>query len=95
LHLVEDPPAQQALDEALEKWTGAGVAWEAATWVVLRDPGIGVPLFEGGNIRSFTYEGARSIDQPTITLIYEKVGHETIIRAAKFSEAKYGNAGRG
>ena len=94
MHLVEDAEAQQALDAAVDEWSGALVAWEAATWVVLRDPGIGDPLGETGRIRVFTYEGARSIDQPTITLIYEKVGETTFIRAARFVKAAASFSGR-
>lgn len=94
MHLVEDGEAQEALDEALEKWAGTAVAWESATWVILRDPEVGVPLNERGSLRVFTYDGAQSIQQPTITLIYEVTRLETTIKAARFAEAKYGNAGR-
>lgn len=93
MHLVEDPEAQLALDEALEKWAGTAVAWEAATWVVLRDPEIGTPLNESGTVRVFTYQGARSISQPTITLLYTFSRHETTIKAARFEQAKHGQAG--
>jgi hypothetical protein len=95
LHLIEDPEAQLALDEAVEWWSGTRVAWEAATWVVLRDPQVGMPLTEDGTIRVFTYEGARSIHQPTITVVYEVTGkHEVTIRRARFTEPKYGQAGK-
>lgn len=95
MHLVEDPEAQLALDEAVEKWAGTQIAWEAATWVVLHDNEIGVALTSDGMIRAFTYEGAKSIHQPTITLVYEIVGkQEIVIRRARFTEPKYGQAGR-
>ena len=95
MHLVEDPEAQLALDDAVEKWPGTPVAWEAITWVLVHDPQVGVPVTEDGTIRSFTYVGARSIQQPTITVVYEIVGrHEVIIRRARFAEPKHGQAGR-
>lgn len=94
MHLVEDGTATAALDDALLKWEGTAVAWECATWVVLRDPSIGAPLKEGGALRVFTYDGARSIKQPTITLIYETGRHEITVKAARFEEAKYGTTGR-
>lgn len=94
MHLVEDPEAQAALDDACDVWDGALVAWEAATWVLLRDPSIGVPINESGSVRAFTYEGARSLKQPTITILFEVSGDTTYVRAAKFDQPKYQQAGR-
>ena len=94
MHLIEDGEAQAALDDALEKWEGTRVAWECATWVILRDQNVGLALSDDGRIRVFTYESARSVKHPTTTIIYEVGRHETIIRAAKFTEAQYGTAGR-
>jgi hypothetical protein len=94
VHLIEQPSAQAAFDDACEKWQGAAIAWECATWVLLRDPNIGDPVTESGKTRSFTYQGARSIHQPSITLLYELRGDETIIHDAKFFEASYGSVGR-
>ncbi|WP_137113338.1 hypothetical protein [Mesorhizobium sp. GR13] len=94
MHLIEDPAVQQAYDDACEKWTGAEYAWNAATFVVLRDPKIGEPLNESGSVRSFTFDGARSRNIPTLILIYECEGDTTTIRAARFSDAKYTVAGR-
>ncbi|CAH2402959.1 hypothetical protein MES4922_300141 [Mesorhizobium ventifaucium] len=50
---------------------------------------------EDGKIRAFTYEGAKSIKQPTITIVYEVVGkNQVVIRNARFTEPKYGRTGR-
>ena len=95
MHIVEDPDAQRALDDAIERWEGTPIAWDAVTWVLMRDPNLGKALTEDGSIRAFTYEGARSIKQPTITMVYEIVGkHEIVIRDARFTEPKYGQVGR-
>lgn len=94
MHLVEDHVARAAFDDATERWAGTSDAWEAATWVILRDPEIGTAISEDGKLRSFTYDGTKSTKQPTITLLYEISVHEMIIRAAKFSEPKYVRAGR-
>ncbi|MCO5057800.1 MAG: hypothetical protein M9905_07940 [Rhizobiaceae bacterium] len=94
MHLIEDPPAQLALDNAIEKWEGTPIAWEAITWVLLHDPKVGVPMTEDGMLRSFTYEGAKSIKQPTIVVVYEIVGkHEIVVKDALFKEPEYGQAG--
>lgn len=92
---MEDKPAQLALDEAVEKWDGTPEAWEAITWVLVHDPQVGAALTDDGHIRAFTYDGAKSIHQPTITVVYEIVGkHEIVIRDARFTEPKYGQVGR-
>lgn len=94
MHLVEDKEAQDALHDALLRWKGTVAAWEIVTWVVLRDPGVGIPLTEDGAIGSFTYQGAKSIEQPTITVVYETTRMETTIRSALFTEPKFGQVGR-
>jgi hypothetical protein len=94
VHIVEEDAARKSLDEAETKWAGALDAWEAATWVLVHDPTVGVPVTESGKTRSFTYEGARSIKQPTITLLYEIRGDTTVIHDAFFKEAPFGQVGR-
>jgi hypothetical protein len=58
VHIVEENAARKALDDAEAKWAGAYDAWEAATWVVMHDPFVGIPVTESGKTRSYTYEGA-------------------------------------
>jgi hypothetical protein len=40
---------------------------------------VGVLLNEAGNIRGFVYDGARSIGQPDIDVIYEITPDEIIV----------------
>jgi hypothetical protein len=73
-------------------------AWEAATWTIAHDERAGFPVTESGRTRSHTYEGARSIDMPTVTLLYEipeNDSHPLIIHDALFTDARYGQVGRG
>jgi hypothetical protein len=78
----------------LETWGDAERAWIAIEWALVRDPLVGVPLIEGGNIRAFVYYGARSIDQPDVDVIYEIQNDAIIIRSAVFTDAKASQAGR-
>lgn len=94
MHLIEEEAARKALDDAELIWEGAYSAWEAATWVVIHDPLVGVKVTESGRTRAFTYEGARSIKQPTVTILYETRGDTTVIHDAIFKEAPYAQAGR-
>jgi len=94
VHLIEEEAARRALDEAESRWEGAYSAWEAATWTVMRDPLAGKSVTESGKTRAFTYEGARSIKQPSVTILYENRGDTTVIHDAFFKEAPYFQAGR-
>lgn len=94
MHLIEEPTAQTALDEASLKWDQAYQAWECATWAVLHDHTLGWAVTTSGKTRSFTFDGARSLDMPTVTILYEIRGDEIVIHDALFEEAKYGQAGR-
>lgn len=66
----------------------------AIEWVLARDPDVGVPLTEGGNIRAFLYDGARSIKQPDVEIIYQIQLNEIIVHSAVFTDAKAERAGR-
>jgi hypothetical protein len=89
-----DGAVRNALDSAINKWDDTERAWTAIEWTLARDPLAGRPLTEKGNIRGFEYDGARSIDQPDIEVIYEITLHEIIVRDAVFSNAKATQAGR-
>lgn len=90
-----DTAAAVSIDSACEKWTDAERAWEAVEWALARDPLVGVPLSEKGSVRGFVYDGAKSIDQPDIDVIYEITDHEIIVRSAEFTDAKFSQTGRG
>lgn len=93
--VILDTVAQKAVDSACDKWEDAERAWIAIEWTLAHDPAVGVPLTEQGNIRGFPYDGARSIGQPDIEVIYEIQQDVIIVRSAVFRDAKATFAGRG
>jgi hypothetical protein len=90
-----DAAARDAVDSAVQEWGDAERAWLAIEWALARDPHVGVPLTEKGNIRGFVYHGARSIGQPDVWVIYEIEQDEILVRDAMFSDAKSSQSGRG
>jgi hypothetical protein len=86
----EEPAAQRAVDAG----AAADEAWSAVTWVLARDPTVGLPLREGGKVRSFTVQGVRSMDMPTVTVLYEIEPNDIVIHNALFAEADAFQAGR-
>jgi hypothetical protein len=70
-------------------------AWEAATWIIAHDPKAGKPLTESGKSRAYSFEGARSIDMPSVTLLYEIATDYVVIHDALFAESIHGQTGRG
>ena len=70
--VVEQPRVSRALDDAKDRWKRAQDAWDTVLWVIARDAeGAGKALTESGAIRSFTLDGARSIELPTVIVVYE------------------------
>jgi hypothetical protein len=47
-----------------------------------------------GGVRGFMYDGARSISQPDIEVIYQIEDHQIVVKSAVFSDAKASAAGR-
>jgi hypothetical protein len=90
----EEDGARRALDSALQRWERAMDAWEAATWIVARDAEAGEPTTESGRVRAYTFEGARSIDLPTLTLLYEIHSEIIVVHDARFADSRHGEAGR-
>jgi hypothetical protein len=76
-------------------WNDADRAWQAVEWCLARDSRIGVPLNEAGMLRAFVYDGAVSIGQPDIEVIYEILANAIIVQSVVFSKAKATHAGRG
>jgi plasmid stabilization system protein ParE len=93
-NVIEEERVRRAVDDALTRWPRAEDAWEAVTWVVARDPRAGTAETESGNTRSFTFEGARSIGMPSVTIIYEITEWAIIIHDALFTDSKHGQAGK-
>lgn len=94
LELREGRSVTEALSRACENWSRTEDAWDAITWAIARDPTFGAPISESGDVRAAIFDGAKSMDMPTITVIY-KIGNPTVeLLYAKFEEPKYGQAGR-
>lgn len=81
------------MDYVCNEWSGAEVAWLAIEWVLARDPLVGVALMEKGNLRAFQYDGAKSIHQPDLYVIYEILAHEIVVKVVGYDEARAPSAG--
>jgi hypothetical protein len=93
--VVLESVAQQAVDSACDKWEDAERVWRAIEWALARDPAVGVPLTEQGNVRGLLYDGAQSIGQPDVEVIYEIQQDAIIVRSAIFRNPKASFAGKG
>lgn len=93
--IVEEAGVANAIDAAKLKWSRALDSWEALTWVIAHDPECGTALSESGNERAYTFEGARSIGMPTLTVVYEHDRTKIVVKAALFADSKHTQAGRG
>ena len=84
------------MDDAHRRWPRADEAWEAVTWVLARDPhSAGSPIInEKGDVRTFVFEGARSIGMPTVRVVYKIQPDKVVIHDAVFEEAAHQYAGR-
>jgi hypothetical protein len=92
--VIEDSRVSRAIDDAKLRWPRAEDAWEAITWVIARDPLIGAAVTESEKIRSFTFDGAKSIGLPTVTVLYEMQDLVIVVHDALFQEPKFSQAGR-
>ena len=92
--IIEDSRVSRAVDDASLRWPRANDAWEAITWVIARDPLIGVAVTESGKVRSFTFDGAKSIGLPTVTVLYEIEPTVIVVRDAVFRDAEFTRPGR-
>jgi hypothetical protein len=93
--VILDTVARQTVDSAILTWAGAELAWAAIEWTLSHDAYVGVPLNEGGSVRAFLYDGARSICHPDVEVTYEICPHEIIVRRAVFRDARLSFSGRG
>jgi hypothetical protein len=93
--VILESVAQQAIDSGCDRWEDGERAWLAIEWALAHDPTVGVPLTEPGNIRGLLYDGARSIGQPDVEVIYEIREDTIIVKSAVFKDAKSAFAGRG
>jgi hypothetical protein len=89
----EETRVTERLAWACEKWPRAEQAWDAITWALARDPDIGRPLSESGDIRHVVWRGAKSIGMPEIAVTYRISTQFIEILDADFAEAKASQAG--
>lgn len=92
--LREEDGVRRAVDAAESRWDRANDAWEAVTWAIARDELVGEPLNNSGELRGFVFDGARSVDMPSIEVIYEITETQIILHDARFYDAPYYQAGR-
>jgi hypothetical protein len=92
--IIEDSRVSRAVDDAKLRWPRADDAWEAITWVIARDPFIGVAVTESGKVRSFTFDGAKSIGLPTVTILYEIQPTVVVVLDAVFKDSEFTRPGR-
>jgi hypothetical protein len=85
--------ARQAVDEAIQKWHGTEIAWNAIEWTLIHEPSCGAIIFESGRLRAFAFDGAKSVGWPDIRVIYEVTKEFVIIHDATFKDPKTNKAG--
>lgn len=94
MHTVrEEETVRTAVNDAFGIWSMAEAAWEACTYAVAHDPHVGVPLNETGSVRSYVFDGARSIDMPSVDVIYTIDAGMITIQHVRFQDAPYPQAG--
>ena len=93
--IVLERRAEIALDQAIEQWRGAELAWQVIEWGISHDPMIGPLLSPNSPLRGFRYPGARSIDEPDVDVLYEPRDNSSTIHDLTFREASSYNVGHG
>lgn len=78
--------AQQACDDACEKWLRADEQTNLLEWIIIRDPNEGMALTESGLTRTLTIQGMISNSAPTVTFVYTVEPHLITVRTAKFDD---------
>jgi len=78
--------AQQACDDASERWLRADEQISLLEWIVVRDPTEGFALTESGKTRALTIHGMITNSAPTVTFVYEIEPHLICVKAAKFDD---------
>ncbi len=82
--IVEQDAVRRALNNADDDWDRANDAWEAATWVMAHDPGVGAAVTESGKTRSFVFQGSISNGMPSLTVLYEDQDPYLIVHEVEF-----------
>ena len=79
--------AQEACDNACERWLRADDQIWLLEWIIVRDPTEGLALTESGKTRAITLQGMISNSAPTVTFVYEVEPDRICVKAALFDEA--------
>ena len=82
--VIFDAGADAAADAARPMWKRTSDAISTVEWALARDPEIGRPLVDGGDLLLAVFEGAKSIGLPTIEVLYHDKAHSVIIRDLEF-----------
>ena len=74
--------AQQAIDDGCEVWLRTDDQVSLLEFALVRDPMVGTPLTESGNVRAVSVQGALSNSSPTVTFLYEIQPHLITVKSA-------------
>ena len=85
--VVESIEVMGEVDDCNTRWIRFEDAWSVVHWVLSRDPTVGQPLTEGGQIRSIVFDGSWAHDMPTIDVLYEITETQIIIQRVRFRNA--------
>lgn len=91
----EEESVRLAVNDAEVRWDRAEDAWQTITWTLARDPEAGEPLNGDGSLRSFVYDGARSIKLPSVDVIYSFDPQYVTIWDARFYDSPHRYTGHG
>lgn len=89
LEICEEPAVRADVDAACEKWARAAEAWEAITWAIAHDPSVGYSITESGKVRVLESAGARSIQLPTVWMLYSYSDALVTVHEVRFTDATY------
>ena len=85
--VVEESWVTSEVDSAADKFERGEEAFEAIKWAIAHDPENGIPL-NGAGLFAWFIQGARSIDLPTVAVVYTVTEYDITIKAVRFAEAQ-------
>ncbi len=91
----EEESVRYAVNDAEGRWKRGVDAWEAVTWTAARAPEAGRPLDLDSSLRVLVFDGARSIDMPSVAITYRFDQNTIEVVDASFYDAPHHYAGRG
>lgn len=81
---VDDTRVRAAFIAARARWSAAELAWNRATFAVLRAPGLA--LDRAGRLRLAWFAGVAALDMPSVALVYERCGAVVVLHEAHFED---------